>query len=204
MQEFIRNSDAIEREELVTWNRLPEREVEHLLFYVVGDREPYRQAIDSVDSIPDCTVTPIDDSTFYSYICQETREADVVWRREFAKLELVVMPPVVYDSHGRTHLTVVGVDSALSTLVENLEGGPGIGVEVLELGEFDRRHGTVGGQLTDRQLTLVESAADVGYYEVPRRGSLADVAEAADVARSTASTVLRRAESNVMQALIGN
>jgi predicted DNA binding protein len=57
--------------------------------------------------------------------------------------------------------------------------------------------------LTNRQLELVETAAELGYYAVPREASLEEVAAEVDVARSTASTVLRRAESNVMQALVG-
>ncbi|WEL17029.1 Transcriptional regulator, contains HTH domain [Halorhabdus sp. SVX81] len=203
MQEFLRESDRMEREELLTWNVLPGRDVEYALFYAVGDRAAYREAIDDVDSIPEYTLTPIDDESFYSYVCQETREEERVWRTVFADLNLVVMPPIVYDSRARTHITVVGTDDSLSTLVEQLEAGPGVDVEVLELGDFDRRHGAIAGQLTGRQLELVETAAELGYYEVPREASLEAVADAAGVARSTASTVLRRAESAVMGALVG-
>ncbi|QCC52733.1 helix-turn-helix domain-containing protein [Halapricum salinum] len=204
MQEWIRETDHIEREELLTWNVLPGRDHEYALFYVVGDQDAYREAVRGVDSISDVTLTTIDDGSFYSYVCQQTREADDAWRMVFADLNLVVMPPIVYDSRARTHMTIVGEAESLSTLVEQLEAGPGLGVEVLELGEFDRRHGTIAGDLTDRQLELVETAAELGYYAVPREASLADVATEVDVARSTASTVLRRAESNVMQALVGN
>jgi predicted DNA binding protein len=203
MQRFVRESDAVEREELLTWNLLPDRDVEYALFYVVGEREPYREAIDGVASIPEYTLTPIDDRRFYSYVCQETRGAEVAWRRAFADLSLVVMPPIVYDERARTHLTVVGAEAGLTDLVENLEAGAGVGVEILELGTFDRRHGTVAGGLTDRQLELVEIAVESGYYAVPRESSLADVAAAAGVARSTASTILRRAEATVMGALVG-
>lgn len=205
MQQFIRESDAVEREELLTWNLLPGRDVEYALFYVVGDIDPYREVIDTVDSIPEYTLTPIDDETFYSYVCQETREADTAWRAAFADLNLVVMPPVRYDSRGRTHLTVVGTESALSSVVADLEENPemGVGVEILEIGDFDRRHGSIAGRLTERQLEVVETAAELGYYAVPREASLETVADAVGVARSTASTVLRRAESSVMRALVG-
>jgi predicted DNA binding protein len=203
MQQWARESEVMEREELLTWNVLPDREYEFALFYVVGEQSAYREAIESVESIPEYTLTTIDDDSFYSYVHQETREADEAWRMVFAELNLVVMPPIVYDSRARTHMTIVGEEASLSTLVEQLEAGPNVSVEVLELGEFDRRHGTIAGRLTNRQLELVETAAELGYYAVPREASLEEVAAEVDVARSTASTVLRRAESNVMQALVG-
>ena len=204
MQEWIRETDHIEREELLTWNVLPGRDHEYALFYVAGDREPYEEAVAGVESIHHYNITTIDDRSFYTYVCQETRDADDAWRMIFAELNLVVMPPIVYDSRARVNMTVVGGEASLSTLVEQLESGPDVGVDILELGEFDRRHGTIAGDLTDRQLELVETAAELGYYAVPREASLADVAAEVDVARSTASTVLRRAESNVMQALVGH
>jgi predicted DNA binding protein len=203
MQEWMRKSDAMEREELLTWNVLPGRDHEYALFYSVGDQSAYREAIESVESIYDFTLTTIDDGSFYSYVCQETRDADDAWRMVFAELNLVVMPPIVYDERARTHMTVVGEEESLSTLVEQLEAGPNLDVEVLELGAFDRRHGTVAGTLTERQLELVETAVDLGYYAVPRDASLEDVADEVEIARSTASTTLRRAESNVMRALVG-
>ena len=202
MQQFIRESDAVEREELLTWNLLPGQSVEYALFYVEGEQAAYREAIAGVETIPEFTLTTVDEDSFYSYVCQETREADTAWRQAFADLNLVVMPPIVYDSRGRTHMTVVGSQEALSTVVDGLQEGPGVGVEIEELGAFDRRHATIAGQLTDRQLEVVEAATAMGYYDVPREASLADVAAAVDVARSTASTVLRRAESTVMRALV--
>lgn len=203
MQRFLRESDAVTREELLTWNLLPERDIEYALFYVVGDQQRYRTAIERVESIPEFTISTIDDESFYVYVCQETREEETAWRAAFAELNLVVMPPIVYDERGRTHITVVGTEGNLGELVENLDAGPGVDVEVLELGSFDRRHGTIAGQLTDRQLEVVETAVESGYYAVPKEASLEAVADRVGVARSTASTVLRRAEANVMRALVG-
>jgi predicted DNA binding protein len=151
--------------------------VEYALFYVEGEQAAYREAIAGVETIPEFTLTTVDEDSFYSYVCQETREADTAWRQAFADLNLVVMPPIVYDSRGRTHMTVVGSQEALSTVVDGLQEGPGVGVEIEELGAFDRRHATIAGQLTDRQLEVVEAATAMGYYDVPREASLADVAD---------------------------
>lgn len=203
MQDFLRESELMHREELLTWNLLPGQDVEYALFYVVGEQDAYREAIAAVETIPEFTLTTVDEDSFHAYVCQETREADVSWRRAFADLNLVVMPPIVYDERGRTHMTIVGTEGGLSGLVDNLDTGPDVNVTVLEVGSFDRRHGAIAGQLTDRQFELVETAAELGYYAVPREATLEEVADAVDVARSTASTVLRRAEASVMGAIVG-
>lgn len=200
MQEVIRYDDVIRYEELLTWNLLPGEEVEYELFYVEADREPYEAAVESVESVRDYVITPIDEESFYVYACQETRPEDTLFRQAFADLHLLVVPPVVYDSEAALHMTIVGDGGDLRTLLENVPEE--IDVTVNEVGEYDRRHGTVAGALTRRQFEVVEVAAELGYYEVPRKASLADVSAALDCAESTASTILRRAESRVMKALV--
>lgn len=200
MQEFIRSTDVVRHEELLTWNLLPGADVEYELFYVEADREPYEAAVESVPSIREYAITPIDDDSFYVYACQETREEETLFRQAFADLHLLVVPPVVYDDEAALNMTIVGDGTDLQALLENVPEE--IAVEVREVGEYDRRHGTVAGALTDRQFEAVEVAADVGYYDVPRSGSLAAVADELGCAESTASTLLRRAESRVMRRLV--
>ncbi|RQG93994.1 helix-turn-helix domain-containing protein [Natrarchaeobius chitinivorans] len=53
--------------------------------------------------------------------------------------------------------------------------------------------------VTDRQRELLETAIREGYYEVPRECTLADLAETADVDKSTASTILRRGEATLLK-----
>ncbi|PSQ18213.1 bacterio-opsin activator [Halobacteriales archaeon QS_8_69_26] len=195
MEEFLRGSEAIDREELLAWNTSAEA-VEYALFYVEGDLAAYRDRIDRVDSVRDVTLTRIDAGSFYSYVCQETREEEEAWRRAFARRNLVVVPPLEYDERG-VRITVVGAGADLQALLADLP--PEVDVTVEEIGDYDRRHATVAGGLTDRQLEAVAAAVDVGYYAVPRGGSLADVADRLDCAESTASNHLRKAESRVMR-----
>ena len=55
------------------------------------------------------------------------------------------------------------------------------------------------GLVTDRQRDLLERALRMGYFEVPRECTLAEVAEAAGVDPSTASGVLRRGEARIVE-----
>jgi len=55
----------------------------------------------------------------------------------------------------------------------------------------------------DRQLAAVSTALQLGYYEVPREGTLSDVADELGCAESTASVLLRRAERDVLSHIFG-
>ncbi|AEH36892.1 helix-turn-helix domain-containing protein [Halopiger xanaduensis] len=201
MQRFIREEDAVRYEELRTWNILgPEGDREYELFYAEADREAYVEAIEAVDSVRWYDLTPIDDDSFYVYICQETREEDVRWRQSFAALDLVIVPPVIYDSEAAFYMTVVGAGEDLQAMLEGLPDE--IDVTVRAIGEYDRHHAPLTGDLTERQLEAVAAAVEVGYYEVPREAGVEVVADRLGCASSTAATLLQKAQARVMQRLV--
>ena len=53
--------------------------------------------------------------------------------------------------------------------------------------------------LTERQLRLMRVAVERGYYDTPRRCSLTDLADHLDLAKSTCSETLHRAEGKVIK-----
>jgi predicted DNA binding protein len=55
------------------------------------------------------------------------------------------------------------------------------------------------GLLTDRQRECLTAALHMGYFEVPRRCTLAEVADRLDVDKSTASETIRRAAARVVE-----
>ncbi len=200
MQRFIRDEDVVRYEELLTWNLRAGSDVEHELFYIEADRDPYEAQLRTVDSVRWYDLTEIDDESFYLYVCQETLDDTRTWRSAFAALDLVVVPPIVYDQDAAFYMTIVGRGEGIETVFDGLP--PDFEADVLEVGEYDRRHAHIAGDLTDRQFDAVRAAVEAGYYEVPRDGDLAAVADALDCAESTASNVLRRAEASVMGRLV--
>jgi predicted DNA binding protein len=200
MQEFIRREHVVEYKELITWNLMPGSDVEYELFYVVADLEPYREQIETVDSIHEFTITTVSEDAFYVYACQETRDEDRAFRSAFGDMELVVVPPIVFDAHADLHFTLVGIGENLEPVLAEMP--PDIEVTVEEIGQYDHRHEVLAGRLTDRQREAVRAALDLGYYETPREATLDDVAAALNCASSTASTLLNRAEAAVMDAVV--
>lgn len=55
-----------------------------------------------------------------------------------------------------------------------------------------------GDLLTDKQREVVNKAHELGYYDTPREVSLSEVAEQLDIAKSTCSEMLHRAEGKIM------
>ncbi|GAA0456073.1 helix-turn-helix domain-containing protein [Halococcus morrhuae DSM 1307] len=59
-------------------------------------------------------------------------------------------------------------------------------------------------KLADEQLAVLETAYELGYFDVPRTASTNDIAGALDVSQSTASERLRVAERNLLALLYGS
>lgn len=201
MQDFLRESTAVKREELWAWTMFG-GDTDRLLFYVAGEMNAYREAISSVESIDYFDLTPAGSEGFYAYVVAEPMESELPFREAFVGLNIVVVPPIVFDDAGDVRVTIVGAPDALQGLVDGLPDG--IVVDVERIGEYDHRRGALAGALTDRQREAVEVAVETGYYAVPRESSLGEVADALGVAESTASTLLRRAEASVMARTASN
>lgn len=200
MEAFIDRSDAISREELVSFNISGADDEEYLLFYVEGDRERYEAAVANVDSVREYQLTPVDDDSFYAYVVEDTEGTDVGYRRSFDERNLVVVPPIVWPCDGTIRMTVVGDADDLNDLITEIPEE--IGVDVDRVGDYDHRHDTPRGDLTARQYEAIEAAVETGYYAEPRESTLDDVAALLDCSTSTAGDHLRKAEARVMQRLV--
>ncbi|WP_247000296.1 helix-turn-helix domain-containing protein [Halosolutus gelatinilyticus] len=58
--------------------------------------------------------------------------------------------------------------------------------------------------LTDRQWEVIDEAIERGYYETPRECTVAELATALNVRRSSASRLLHRAESRIINEFVAN
>jgi len=56
--------------------------------------------------------------------------------------------------------------------------------------------------LTTRQREVLETAVRMGYFEVPRKCTLADLGAALDVDKPSVSTTLRRAEGILVKQML--
>lgn len=199
MHEFLDGGDDW-RTEMLSWN-LTDPGVFAVLFRVRAPREPYLDALDEVDSMDDYSFAPVDDGSFYLHVHETPGESALDFRAAFAATDLVAVPPLVYEPGGRLSLGVVGPPADLRAALSSLPAG--VDYDVSRIGEYRGGGRTAGAGLTARQREALRVAREVGYYAVPRTGSVADVAAELDCAKSTASAHLRKAEAALVDAYLG-
>ncbi|WP_159898819.1 helix-turn-helix domain-containing protein [Salinirussus salinus] len=197
MHDFLVTHPEMDREELWTWRFVGERPA--MLFRVVGPAGPYRERIRDVETVADCTLTPADDDSVWAFVHAEPTSEEWDWILAFARESVVVVPPVVYTDAGSAVFEVLGDPDDLRALLADLPEG--IDTTVERVGGYDPRRNP-GAALTERQREVVATAVGLGYYDVPREATLEEVADELDIAGSTVSTHLRKAEAAVMGTVV--
>ncbi|MDG5819495.1 helix-turn-helix domain-containing protein [Natronococcus sp. A-GB7] len=103
------------------------------------------------------------------------------------------------DDRGAT-MSLVGSQETISETIGEYEA-VGISPDLRKLGSYDGRDKPIDS-LTDRQQEVMQTAFDMGYYEVPREVSTEDVAAELDLDPSTVAEHLQRAERNALAQLL--
>lgn len=93
-------------------------------------------------------------------------------------------------------VSLVGSQEAIRDMIRNYEAA-GVSPSLQKLAEYDGGSNTLDA-LTDRQLTVIRTAFQLGFYEVPREASTEDVAVELDLDPATVSEHLQRAERNLL------
>ena len=200
MHQFVVDHEGYEASYLLRGNGIADA-ASTMLFYVDGSPiDPYREALESTETVLEYAVSTCPDGTFYLYVRDRFSEADRGIVDAVTTAGLVSVSPVAFRADGRMELTLVGPGETVQRAVDAVPDG--IGVDVREVGEYDSSHFETGAALTDRQFEAVAAAVDCGYYDEPREGATADVAERLDCSPGTAAEHLRKAEARVMGRLV--
>lgn len=93
-------------------------------------------------------------------------------------------------------LSLVGSQESIRDMIRNYEAA-GVTPDLRKLAEYDGGSSDLDA-LTDRQLTVLTTAYELGFYEIPRQASTEDVAGELDLDPATVSEHLQRAERNLL------
>ena len=197
LDQQLAQSDAIVREELLNWRMSEDLVLNHLTF-VHGDPDSFRTIHADTETVQAHRIARVDDERFYAYV-QQTGVHGESWWTAFLSHDFIQVPPVIYED-GVVNLTLLGEFETFQNVVDDLSVDAKVSVE--SVGEYHGQGKRVIDRLTTRQLRALRVAAECGYYAVPRHGSLADVAAELECTESTASDLLRRAEHEVVHALL--
>jgi DNA-binding CsgD family transcriptional regulator len=103
------------------------------------------------------------------------------------------------DGHGAT-ISLAGEQTDISETIRGYERA-GVSPDLRRLGSYEGRTRPVD-DLTDRQREVIETAWEMGYYEVPKQVSSEEIAAELDLDPSTVAEHLQRAERNLLGQLL--
>ncbi|KTG09301.1 bacterio-opsin activator [Haloprofundus marisrubri] len=186
----LSETEGVTRIELLAWS--PAGRVKTLLWFD-GDESAVRRLLAAVESLVTASLVSGSDGT-YAFLDQTVYELADEVMDVVSRSQVVFLPPVTFLDFGAARFDAVGESDQLATLYDALRDV--VPTSIRRVHDFERQHSPMG--LTDRQRTALDVAVDVGYYAVPRTGSVADVAAELDCATSTAGELLRRAEATVV------
>lgn len=95
---------------------------------------------------------------------------------------------------------VSGTQAAIGEVIRAYERA-GMSVSLERIRDYEAASGPIDA-LTDRQREVLETAFEMGYYDVPRGATTDALAAEIDLDPSTVSEHLRRAERNVVAAVL--
>lgn len=195
MHEFVCDHGGYDEYRLVNWN-FATPGANTLLFYVHGPREPYVEALREVDGVRSFEVAPLSDERFYVYVMDDPDETGQGLMAAFTMPSIAAVPPLSYRMDRTVSVGVVGEPDRLRELLDATPDG--IDVDVERVGEYAPDPAAAGARLTDRQREAVRVAQELGYYEVPREASVADVAAELGCATGTAADHLQKAAAELL------
>jgi hypothetical protein len=187
--------ESVTRAEILMWS--PTGNATALL-RCDGGRAATERLIGAIDSLLVSHLVAGSSGT-YAFLRQEEYEFPTELLDAITAARVIFLPPVVLRASGPVEFEAVGEPPALSAFHERLSA---VGDPTIEqVREFDRSPSAA--RLTDRQQAAVAVAVSVGYYDVPRTGSIADVAAELDCSTSTAGELVRKAESRIVRDAVG-
>ncbi|ELZ27722.1 DNA binding protein [Halosimplex carlsbadense 2-9-1] len=185
----------VSRADVLIWG--PTADVTTLTWFD-GEPAAVNAALGAIDSATGTQLVAADDGT-YAFVRQSAYELPDAALEAVADARAAFVPPISFRASGVARFDAVGEPEALAEFYGDLNGA--FDTAVVRVREFRRWSEPAG--VTDRQREALEAAVAVGYYDVDRSGSVADVAAELDCAPSTAGELLRRAESAVLTAFVG-
>lgn len=113
--------------------------------------------------------------------------------------EIIIDMPIDFLSDDRIRVTIVGdhetlrqVHSATAEVVD---------IEIERTGDYRSESRRLSSLLTERQREILTTAVEQGYYEVPRRATITDIADEMDRSVATVGEHLQKIEATVLSRL---
>lgn len=168
------------------------------LYQLHGDVEQGTEALEADPDVLSVERSEASDGLVYLHFRANALMTDLLGI--FRRYEIVVDWPMEYTDQGGLRITILGKDETIREAIAEIPDGIQITLE--GIGEYRPDMRQLASLLTDRQRELLELAIDEGYYEIPRRTTLRDLADRADITAGTVGEHLRKIETKVIMELV--
>ncbi|MFC7154467.1 helix-turn-helix domain-containing protein [Halomarina halobia] len=172
-----------------------------LVYRLSGDVSPLGPMLDDHPDVISYDLVDEPDDGHYCYVYVKPGHPAGTLMYLVEKYALILDPPLEFLGNGRLRVTVAGRPEMLRKAFEQFPDDVVIDVE--QAGEYVPGHAQLLAALTDRQREVLETAVQLGYYDIPRRATHASIARELDCASSTIDEHLRKAEARLFGALVG-
>lgn len=196
MYGVLTGAPFVERATAIQWNYTGD--ALGILHFVVGDADAFERALQDVPEVVGYDLLRTDRG-FYAYVRDATTTALGELFEPVTHGGLVAVPPIRYREDGTVSFSLFGPDAELQAAIDAVPDPVEVCIEAVG--------GLAGAaaaetRLSGRQREALETGLSLGYYDVPRRCSGADVAEAMECAPSTAAEHLRRGEASLVRSVL--
>lgn len=169
-----------------------------LLVYAEGDVTAFRDELREVPEVLDFDVVTVSADRCYVYLQNVLNDLSRRLFGTFTRGSLLVLPPLDYGGDGSVTLSVFGPGDEVQAAIEAVPAP--FEVTVGAVGGMGTTPGLTASSLSARQREAIETAVEVGYYDIPRRGDHEAIAARMGCSPSTAAEHLRKAEAKVVLA----
>jgi predicted DNA binding protein len=191
--EEIEADPSLTRESILHFNRLNDGTAV-LLTQLRGNRERLEEIFEASEEILSYNVSSVRDG-LQAYVHTEPTEAGAALFDLTEEHEFVVDTPIEYGGDG-FRVAIIGKEETVRRAIDDVPEG--IRLELEQLSDYDPELRKLSSLLTERQQEILNTASDLGYYEVPRRATHQDIADELGVSTTTVGEHLRKIEARML------
>lgn len=149
--------------------------------------------------VTDYEVLPIADREWYCFFEGTVSSAARSLFENFTRGSLMTVPPIECNDDGSNTYTIIGTEADIQAAIDGVPDMVDVSVE--RIGGKRVTAESVVDRLAPRQRVAVETALELGYYDVPRNATSEDIADELGCATATAAEHLQKAESVLIASL---
>jgi DNA-binding CsgD family transcriptional regulator len=168
------------------------------LYQLRSDLEQGTEVLEANPEVLACEASEAADGLVYVHFRVNALMTDLL--SILRRYEIVVDWPMEYTDQGGLRITMLGEDKKIREAITGLPDE--IQITLDGIGEYHPDMRQLASLLTDRQQELLELAINEGYYEMPRRATLSDLADRGNISAGTVGEHLRKIERKVIMDLV--